>query len=105
MIGGSTDIGVQLGAAGTLTHLGDRFKPYWWKADALVSLTDPKDVAWFLASYARDARSRVEHSQAHRQVETVRKAAYRYAAEAPPRHRRLPLRTGCILRTIGTSTV
>ncbi len=37
-------------------------------------LTDPKDVAWFLASYARDARSRVEHSQAHKQVETVRKA-------------------------------
>ena len=37
-------------------------------------LTDPKDVAWFLASYARDARNRVEHSQAHRQVETVRKA-------------------------------
>ena len=37
-------------------------------------LTDPKDVAWFLASYARDARSRVEHSKAHKQVETVRKA-------------------------------
>lgn len=37
-------------------------------------LTDPKDVAWFLASYARDARNRVEHSQAHRQVEVVRKA-------------------------------
>lgn len=37
-------------------------------------LTDPKDVAWFLASYARDARNRVEHSQAHRQVETVRQA-------------------------------
>lgn len=39
-----------------------------------VPLTDPKDVAWFLASYARDARNRVEHSQAHKQVETVRKA-------------------------------
>ena len=39
-----------------------------------VPLTDPKDVAWFLASYARDARNRAEHSQAHRQVETVRKA-------------------------------
>ena len=37
-------------------------------------LTDPKDVAWFLASYARDARGRIEHSQAHRQVETVRQA-------------------------------
>jgi hypothetical protein len=39
-----------------------------------VPLTDPKDVAWFLASYARDARSRVEHSQAHEQVDGVRKA-------------------------------
>jgi hypothetical protein len=39
-----------------------------------ADLTDPKDVAWFLASYARDARNRVEHSQAHRQVEVVRKA-------------------------------
>ncbi|MFL5805885.1 MAG: N-6 DNA methylase, partial [Roseiflexaceae bacterium] len=26
-------------------------------------LADPKDVAWFLASYARDARTRVEHAQ------------------------------------------
>ena len=39
-----------------------------------VPLTEPKDVAWFLASYARDARNRVEHSKAHKQVETVRKA-------------------------------
>ena len=39
-----------------------------------VPLTDPKDVAWFLASYARGARGRIEHSQAHRQVETVRQA-------------------------------
>jgi hypothetical protein len=37
-------------------------------------LTDPKDVAWFLASYARDARGRVEHSAAQRAMETVRKA-------------------------------
>ncbi|MGI8979840.1 MAG: hypothetical protein ACR2FY_11500 [Pirellulaceae bacterium] len=37
-------------------------------------LTDPKDVAWFLASYARDARSRVEHSAAHEVMATVRKA-------------------------------
>jgi len=37
-------------------------------------LTDPKDVAWFLASYARDARGRVEHSHAQRGMETVRKA-------------------------------
>jgi hypothetical protein len=39
-----------------------------------VALTDPKDVAWFLASYARDAKSRVEHSAAHRGMETVRTA-------------------------------
>ena len=39
VIGGSTDIGVQLGAAGAITHLGDRFKPYWWKVDALVSFS------------------------------------------------------------------
>ena len=37
-------------------------------------LTDPKDVAWFLASYARDARGRVEHAHAHTAMETVRKA-------------------------------
>jgi hypothetical protein len=36
-------------------------------------LTDPKDVAWFLASYARDARGRVEHAKAHQAMETVRK--------------------------------
>ena len=37
-------------------------------------LTDPKDVAWFLASYARDARGRVEHTAAHKPMATVRKA-------------------------------
>jgi hypothetical protein len=37
-------------------------------------LTDPKDVAWFLASYARDARGRVEHAAAHTAMEAVRKA-------------------------------
>src|SRR5262249_46127440 len=37
-------------------------------------LTDPKDVAWFLASYARDARGRVEHAAAHKAMATVRKA-------------------------------
>ncbi|PDV96769.1 type ISP restriction/modification enzyme [Candidatus Chloroploca asiatica] len=30
---------------------------------AAAPLTSPADVAWFLASYARDARMRVEHSQ------------------------------------------
>lgn len=39
VIGGSTDIGVQFGAAGSVTHVGDRFKPYWWKVDGLVSLS------------------------------------------------------------------
>lgn len=39
VIGGSTDIGVQLGAAGTVTHVGNRFRPYWWRVDALVSLS------------------------------------------------------------------
>ena len=39
VIGGSTDIGVQLGAAGAITHVGSRFKPYWWKVDGLVSLS------------------------------------------------------------------
>jgi hypothetical protein len=37
-------------------------------------LTDPKDVVWFLASYARDARGRVEHARAHAAMATVRKA-------------------------------
>lgn len=37
-------------------------------------LTDPKDVAWFLASYARDAKERVKHSSAHEVMATVRKA-------------------------------
>jgi hypothetical protein len=37
-------------------------------------LTDPKDVAWFLASYARDARGRIEHAKAHTSMVRVRKA-------------------------------
>ena len=39
VIGGSTDIGVQLGVAATITHQGDRFQPYWWKVDGLVSIS------------------------------------------------------------------
>ena len=39
VIGGSTDIGVQFGAAGTITHVGDFFKPYWWRVDAIASLS------------------------------------------------------------------
>jgi outer membrane protein assembly factor BamA len=37
IIGGSTDIGVQIGAAAAVTHVGDRFKPYWWRVDGVVS--------------------------------------------------------------------
>ena len=37
-------------------------------------LTEPKDVAWFLASYARDARGRIEHAAAHEKLGTIRKA-------------------------------
>ncbi len=39
ILGGSTDIGVQLGGAGAITHVGNRFKPYWWKLDGLASLS------------------------------------------------------------------
>jgi outer membrane protein assembly factor BamA len=39
VLGGSTDVGVQLGGAGTITHVGDRFRPYWWKVDGLVSFS------------------------------------------------------------------
>ncbi|MDB5216330.1 MAG: outer membrane protein [Myxococcaceae bacterium] len=39
VIGGSTDVGVQLGGAGTITHVGDRFRPYWWKVDGLASIS------------------------------------------------------------------
>ncbi len=37
VLGGSTDVGVQFGGAGTVTHVGGGFRPYWWKADALIS--------------------------------------------------------------------
>jgi hypothetical protein len=39
VVGGSTDIGVQLGAAAVITHVGERQKPYWWKVDGLVSMS------------------------------------------------------------------
>lgn len=39
VIGGSTDIGFQFGVAGTISHLGNRFKPYWWKVDGILSLS------------------------------------------------------------------
>ena len=37
-------------------------------------LTNPKDVAWFLASYARDALFRVEHQKELPALQTVRSA-------------------------------
>ena len=39
-----------------------------------VPLREPKDVAWFLASYARDALARVEAKGALRALATVRNA-------------------------------
>ncbi len=43
--------------------LGERFAEYLKRVMLHAApLTDPKDVAWFLASYARDARARVEAS-------------------------------------------
>jgi outer membrane protein assembly factor BamA len=39
ILGGSTDIGVQVGVAGVISHLGHRFKPYWWKVDGIASLS------------------------------------------------------------------
>lgn len=39
VVGGSTDVGIQLGGAGTITHVGNYFRPYWWKVDGLVSLS------------------------------------------------------------------
>ncbi|MBX3188741.1 MAG: BamA/TamA family outer membrane protein [Labilithrix sp.] len=37
VLGGSTDIGVQFGAAVAVSGLGRGFRPYWWKMDALLS--------------------------------------------------------------------
>ncbi|MBX3190000.1 MAG: BamA/TamA family outer membrane protein [Labilithrix sp.] len=37
VIGGSTDIGFQFGVAGTISHVGDGFKPYWWNVDGILS--------------------------------------------------------------------
>ena len=45
------------------TELGDRFIEYLKRVMLHAApLTQPKDVAWFLASYARDAKIRVESS-------------------------------------------
>jgi len=37
VLGGSTDIGIQFGGATTITHVGNNFRPYWWKVDVLLS--------------------------------------------------------------------
>lgn len=37
VIGGSTDIGFQFGAALNIARVGGGFKPYWWKMDMLLS--------------------------------------------------------------------
>lgn len=58
-----------------VTQHGDRLPEFLERClRRPVPLTEPKDVAWFLASYARDALGRVRHARAHQQVETVRKA-------------------------------
>jgi hypothetical protein len=48
----------------TSEEQGDRFVEFLRRVMLHAApLVDPKDVAWFLASYARDARARVEASQ------------------------------------------
>src|SRR5205823_4388869 len=39
-----------------------------------AELTEPKDLAWFLASYARDARGRIERAADTGKLATVKKA-------------------------------
>ncbi|MCX6097405.1 MAG: N-6 DNA methylase [Caldiserica bacterium] len=44
-------------------ELGERFVEYLRRVTlAKAELVSPKQVAWFLASYARDARARIEHA-------------------------------------------
>src|SRR5204863_6407352 len=48
----------------TATKLGDRFVEYLKRVMLHATpLTEPKDVAWFLASYARDAKARIEEAE------------------------------------------
>jgi hypothetical protein len=61
--------------AATVAEHGDRLLDFLERClRRPAPLTDPKDVAWFLASYARDARGRVEHAGAHTALASVRKA-------------------------------
>lgn len=49
------------GARSTASELGERFIEYLKRVMLHAApLTLPKDVAWFLASYARDAKARIE---------------------------------------------
>jgi hypothetical protein len=48
----------------TAIALGDRFVEYLKRVMLHAApLTQPKDVAWFLASYARDAKARIEETE------------------------------------------
>ena len=59
----------------TARTIGKTFAEYLKRAlTQSVALREPKDVAWFLASYARDALQRVEDAGALPALATVRKA-------------------------------
>ncbi len=59
----------------TAKRLGRSFGEYLTRAlTQTVSLGDPKDVAWFLASYARDALGRVENKGGLPALHQVRQA-------------------------------
>lgn len=59
----------------TAMHLGERFAEYLKRALLHnAPLNNPRDVAFFLASYARDARSRVEAARDLPQLAAVRTA-------------------------------
>ncbi|HEY6463772.1 MAG TPA: BamA/TamA family outer membrane protein, partial [Polyangiaceae bacterium] len=47
IVGGSSDIGVQFGAAATWTHFYDRAFPYLWNIDLLLSASVKDDTAGF----------------------------------------------------------
>jgi hypothetical protein len=48
----------------TASELGERFIEYLKRVMLHAApLTQPKDVAWFLASYARDAKARIEETE------------------------------------------
>jgi hypothetical protein len=59
----------------TAKKLGERFCEYLKRIMlSSVPLTDPQDVAWFLASYARDAKARVENNPDLSALAAVRQA-------------------------------